>query len=330
MDTSRLPNLVMVGPGKAGTTSLFWYLSQHPSICAADVKEIRYFAPITHGEGELLPLAAYAEHFEHCGGQEYRLEASPQYFHGGSLLIDAMKELLGRPRIIVTLRDPVARMWSIYRSLQVRRTLPESMNFDAYISACEKVRTTRAPLTRQNRAYWTQSGEVYVEHIRAWLDAFGEDLRIVFFEQLADNSIEVVGNTCRWLGIDDDCVGSFSYTVENQTVANRSRILHRIGLAANREGFLRNRRTLKAPLRKVYYAINRMPQTETMSDASRRRLEDTFNAPNSALAEELLRRGYGDLPAWLRTTGGPTVAEDPRPAPPARGAARVEGSGHEA
>jgi hypothetical protein len=298
--SSRLPNLVMAGPGKAGTTSLFWYLSQHPSICAADVKEIRFFAPITHNTGPVPPIADYARHFEHCGTERYRLEASPQYFHGGAPLIAAMQRVLAHPRVIITLRDPVNRLWSIYRSLKVRRTLPESMTFDAYVARCEPVRAAGDPLTLENRAYWTLTGQFYVEHLRAWLDAFGEDLKIAFFERLVEDPVHVVGDICRWLHIDDESVESFSYTVENQTVENRSRLLHRIALAANREGVLRDRRRLKAPLRRLYYRINRQPQRESMPEDTRRRLEHTFRAANVSLAEELDRRGYADLPAWLR------------------------------
>jgi hypothetical protein len=299
VNASRLPNLIMVGPGKAGTTSLFWYVSQHPSICAADVKEIRFFAPITHGDGVLPGIDDYAKHFGHCGTQEYRLEASPQYFHGGQPLISAMKTVLLRPRIIVTLRDPVDRLWSVYRSLKVRRTLPESMTFDSYVSRCEELRAAGGALTLQNRAFWTLSGEFYVEHLRAWLDGFGEDLRIVFFEALAEDPVGVVRGICEWLRIDEQIVESFSFTVENRTVENRSRILHRIALTANREGLLRDRRRLKAPLRRAYYRINRMPQRERMSEETRRRLEGTFANANAALAQELRGRGLKDLPAWL-------------------------------
>jgi Sulfotransferase domain len=304
VDASQLPNVIMAGPGKAGTTSLFWYLSQHPSICPADVKEIRFFAPITHGTGAIPAVDEYARHFEHCGTQEYRLEASPQYFHGGKPLISAMRQMLVRPRVIITLREPVDRLWSIYRSLKVRRTLPESTTFASYVARCEDVRAKADPLTLENRAYWTISGEFYLDHLRTWLEAFGDDLRIVFFEALADNPAGVVRDICRWLRIDDSIVESFSYTVENQTVANRSRILHRIALAANREGLLRDRRRLKAPLRRAYYRVNRMPQRETMSDETRRQLEQTFAAANSSLAKELRRRGYDDLPDWLQTTTG--------------------------
>jgi Sulfotransferase domain len=299
MRRSRLPNLIMVGPGKAGTTSFHWYLSQHPSICPADVKEIRYFAPITHGEHRLPPLEEYARHFDECGEQTYRLEASPQYFHGGAPLIASMKRALGSPRVIITLRDPVGRLWSTYRSLKVRRTLPPSATFESYVAACEKVRADRAPLTRENRAHWTLSGGFYVEHIRPWLDEFGDDLRITFFEHLVEDPAAVVAATCRWLQIDDRCVASFSYTRENETVSNRSRILHRIALAANSEGLLRDRRRLKAPLRRAYYAMNGRRQGERLPAATRDMLVRTFEEPNEALAAELRARGYAKFPSWL-------------------------------
>jgi hypothetical protein len=41
----KLPNLIIAGAQKAGTSSLFWYLAQHPQICASDRKELRYFTP---------------------------------------------------------------------------------------------------------------------------------------------------------------------------------------------------------------------------------------------------------------------------------------------
>ncbi len=47
--SARVPNLVIVGVVKSGTTSLFNYLSQHPDICPSDVKETRYFDPLRFG-----------------------------------------------------------------------------------------------------------------------------------------------------------------------------------------------------------------------------------------------------------------------------------------
>src|SRR5206468_11965479 len=112
----RTPNLIVVGVPKAGTGSLFAYLSQHPDICPGDEKEIgyfNYFNPLRHS-GEPPPLKEYAKHFAGCGDQRYRFEATPTYSYGGTPVIEAMKRLLASPKIVLTLRNPVDRLWSAY------------------------------------------------------------------------------------------------------------------------------------------------------------------------------------------------------------------------
>ena len=46
----RLPNLVVIGVSKAGTTSLFEYLGRHRDVGLSDLKELRYFTPLRYGE----------------------------------------------------------------------------------------------------------------------------------------------------------------------------------------------------------------------------------------------------------------------------------------
>jgi len=45
-----LPNLVIAGVAKCGTTSLFSMLGQHPQILASDLKELNYFSPLADGK----------------------------------------------------------------------------------------------------------------------------------------------------------------------------------------------------------------------------------------------------------------------------------------
>jgi hypothetical protein len=304
MSGARLPNLVIVGVGKAGTTSLFWYLTQHPDVCGSREKETRYFEPAAEGS-ELPSLADYERHFRHCGDQRYVMEASPQYFHGGPRVIDAMRRVLGTPRVVVSLRDPVARLWSQFRFVKTRLgPVPAEMSFEEYVDRSERVRRERAPLTSETRPYWHLSGGFYDEHLAAWLSAFGEDLRVVFFEDLASDPAATVVDLARWLGIDEGVVSSFTFSVENRTVQFRSELLQRAALFLNREELLGRRRRLKDPLRRLYYAINRRRGAEEMAPATRRHLEELFAPANADLADRLRRHGYERLPAWLsRATG---------------------------
>jgi hypothetical protein len=304
----RLPNLLIAGVGKAGTTSLFHYLSQHPDICGSAVKEPRYFR-VHDDHGELGPIQEYARHFAHCGSQPYVMEASPQYFKGGARSVDLIRTTLGRARVILMFRDPTTRMWSEYRFRKSRLTIPAQITFDEYVHRCEEVRDAGAPRTGENEAFYWLAGGAYVDHLGVWLDGFGDDLAVWFFEHMVEDPPGFVAGACRWLGIDDRPAASFDYSIENKTEEVRSRTLQRLALKANKEGGpFRNRRSLKAPLRRLYYGLNRRPEQERMSPRTRAHLRELFAASNAALATELIRRGRGErLPAWL--------IADPEPRP---------------
>jgi Sulfotransferase domain len=311
-DVERLPNLIIAGVGKAGTTSLFWYLSQHPGICPSDVKEIQYFTPLSEGDGILPPLAVYARHFAACTDQPYRLEASPQYFHGGRPIVDAMRETLERPRVIVMFRDPLERLWSQFRFMCSRMAdLPEGITFEEYVARCREVRDRREPFSQENRLYWTIQGGFYGEYLAPWTDAFAEDLRVVFFEDLASAPERATRETCAWLGLDTASTETISYSVENRTIRYRSKTLQRLALAANKEGRLGSRRRLKEPLRRLYFAMNRRPERERMASDTRRTLQELFAPGNAALASQLRSMGYTDLPGWLADAATAAPATGP-------------------
>jgi len=300
MSNLALPTVVIAGVGKAGTTSLFWYLSQHPDICPSDVKEIRYFTALSEGDGKLPAVEGYAAHFDRCAGERHRLEASPQYFHGGEPVATAMHELMPYAHVIVLLRDPVDRLWSTFRFMRTRLAdLPPDMGFGAYVEACMAVRERREPLSRENTLYWTIQGGCYDDHLDPWLDAFGDRFRAVFFERMTADPASTTHDLCEWLGIDAGQAASITYSVENKTVPVRSAALQRLALAANRESILGRRRRLKEPLRKVYYALNRRAEGEHMPPETRAALDEVFAPGNDALARRLVRLGYTDLPGWL-------------------------------
>jgi hypothetical protein len=295
-----LPTVVIAGPGKTGTTSLYWYLSQHPDICAGDVKEIRYFTPLSEGNGVLPPIEDYAAHFERCGTERHRLEASPQYFHGGQSIAPAMRETVPGVKVVALLRDPVDRLWSTFRFMRSRLAdLPSDMTFERYVDACREVRDRREPFSQDNRLYWTIQGGFYDEYLDPWLESFGDDFRVVFSERMGSEPHALVGGLFEWLEVDPGAAATITYSVENKTVPVRSAVLQRLALAMNSEAVLGKRRRLKEPLRRVYYALNRRPEPHRMGPETRGALEELFAPGNAALARRLIAMGYTELPAWL-------------------------------
>jgi hypothetical protein len=294
-----LPNLLIAGVPKAGTSSLFRYLAQHPEICAASVKEIRYFKPLRVPDGRLEPLDEYRSHFAHCGGSRYAMEATPSYCYGGRRMIEAIRDTLDRPRIIISLRNPVDRLWSAYTFQRTKGNLGRTASFEDYVVKCEQ--KTKGIDT--GPYYGGIQIGLYGNYLSDWFDVLGDDTRVVFTDDLFRDPARVVAQLCRWLGIDDSLTARFDYVVRNKTVHAKNLVLSRSARAAKRsvDRLLQRVPGAKDRLRSVYNSINTGELQETMSPEMRRRLHERFEASNAAVAELLWARGYEALPAWLGT-----------------------------
>jgi hypothetical protein len=109
-DPQRLPNLVVIGAAKAGTTSLHNYLDLHPDVVMSHDKEMRFFT-----DPDCVSwVGRYQEYFP--DGTRYRGESTPQYtkfplFPG---VVDRMADLVPDARLIYLVRDPVERALAEY------------------------------------------------------------------------------------------------------------------------------------------------------------------------------------------------------------------------
>lgn len=130
-----LPTFFIIGAPKAGTTSLHFYLDQHPQIQMSAIKEPRFFAPPLNPlneKGRVNRLDRYERLFDATIG--VRGEASPDYteypFRQG--VPERIKALVPGAKFVYLVRDPVARTLSHYDHLVAtdgeRRSLPEALS----------------------------------------------------------------------------------------------------------------------------------------------------------------------------------------------------------
>jgi len=297
-DSLTLPNLVIAGVAKCGTTSLFALLGQHPEIMPSDVKELKYFYPLADGASDLPPLSTYADHFRGWAGQRYRLEASPRYAWSGLRVIEALHTTLPNPHVIISLRDPVKRFWSAYRYLQSRGRLPRDLSCAGYLELCE--RWVADPASSPVRGSALTVG-MYADYLPAWFEAFGDRLRIVFAERLAADAAAEVAALCRRLDLDETGVAALDVTRRNTTIEARSRLVAR-GVEALRpltRQVFRARPEVRETLRRFYGQVNGAPRTDTLDPAVAARLRELYANSNANLANLLTRRGYQQLPEWL-------------------------------
>lgn len=295
-----LPNLVVPGVAKSGTSSLFWYLSQHPDICQADKKEINYFGSIRFGPHPKASIEQYADHFSHYAGQRYRLDTSQVYFDGGRPVVEAIKRYFPDPRILIIVREPVDRVWSSFISAKHLGQLDPALDFSNYFERCRDLRRTGEDVMKQQLFYRALSTSAYVDYMHLWFDAF-DDVRMVFFEHLVEDPAHVLVDICYWLDIDPEPVRGFDFSQRNKTMQPRSRRLYQI---ANEINMRVDRGSRLAPgtkraLRAAYRLINTSKRGERMSAPQRAAAEEYFAPLNAALRKELLARGYERFPAWL-------------------------------
>jgi hypothetical protein len=294
---------LIVGVPKAGTGSLFSYLAQHPEICPSTQKEIGFYSPLGEDGGELPSLTTYEAYFRHCDEQAYAMEATPSYCYGGRGLIAGIKETLQRPRIVMILRDPVDRLWSAYTFQRSLMHLPGIESFERYVAACEN---EREESLREHRSI-PASGHLkglaigfYAEYLGDWLETFSDDVRVVFFDDLASRPEHLLEGLCRWLGVDDSTPRTFDYTASNPTIHPRSLTMAKAVYAARRRlgPALTWAPGLRSTMRRTYLRLNKGRIAETIQPATRAHLVETYRESNRAVADQLEIRGY-DVPSWL-------------------------------
>jgi len=113
------PTFICVGAGKAGTTWLWEMLRRHPDVYLPDVKEIHYFNDIAYEGSDVRnpnhrrPVEWYLRFFARARPGQVCGEISPSYLWSRTAP-DAIHAFDPEMRILVMLRDPVARLFSSY------------------------------------------------------------------------------------------------------------------------------------------------------------------------------------------------------------------------
>ncbi len=223
-ELGRRPNLVVVGVSKAGTTSLFNYLGQHPEVFSSDVKELGYFTPLRYGE-VLAPIETYTAHFRGWRQEKYGVEATPGYFYGGEQLARGLNETCPSVRTIVSLRSPEDRCWSWFQFVKSRTRIPKEMAFGDYLDRCEELHNAGTDFSVENQVFGGLAGGCYDQLAQAWIDEFGDRFRILFFDDLVSDPVSCLKAVCSWLDIDVAAVDNVEFAVDNKTEQYRHRRL---------------------------------------------------------------------------------------------------------
>jgi sulfotransferase family protein len=198
-----LPNFIVIGAAKAGTTSLHWYLAEHPAVFMTTVKDPAYFAYGVDADGRLLwgnpdlhifpikSLREYERLFADAGNASAVGEASTTYLECPQSAA-RIRQLLPAVRLLCSLRHPVDRAYSDYLMyLRARgRRLDPARDL-----------TATAVWARPD-SHWMRVGRYY-EQLSRYFDAFPRDqICVLLFDDLRRNPQKFVRDTYQFLDVD--------------------------------------------------------------------------------------------------------------------------------
>lgn len=306
MTELRLPNLIIGGVHKAGTTSVYTYLSMHADVCGSSAKEIGFFMPLRYGR-EIPSMEKYAGYFAHCeAGKRYRLEASPSYLYGKEVIASRILQELGNDvKMIFIFRNPAHRLFSFYERKKANAYLAADTTFTDFVRKSMAFADADLDEHREDEEALFMRGikeGFYIDYLPVWFDLFGNNLKVFFFEDLKKDAAGFMKQLCEWLQLDFSSYKPEDFVIENQTIAYRNRWMHKTMLGINKtfESFWRKNVGLKRTLRGLYKKVNAdAGGREKMKEEEIRLLDEIYKPYNKRLAEFLRGKGIEQLPDWL-------------------------------
>jgi len=201
----NLPDFLILGETKCGTTSLFNYLIQHPNIIDTKgngdnydsdykTKEIRYFDRY-YQKG----IDWYSNCFKETGKDDITGEATPMYLYR-TCSINRIKETLPQAKFIILLREPFARLYSNYNH-----------NFKWVSGFQEKYPDFRIFWNsfHDSDAYLIEKGLYYYTLIK-WFDSFDKSRFLILkSEDMYSHTQVVYSETLKFLGVKNHFLADF-------------------------------------------------------------------------------------------------------------------------
>lgn len=279
-----LPQGVLVGVPRSGTTSLYRYFRQHPGLCLSDVKEINFLSfPGDELARERYPwlrfpvrtLAEYERLFADAAGR-LPVDFSASCYRS-AVAIERIRQYVPDAKLFVLLRDPVSRAYSAYLN-RLTKGYESRPAQDALVPGEPAV-----------------DNGFYAERLAAFRDAFGpQRVRVWLFEELSAKPRETLREMFGYLGVDP------AVEIDTSEVYNRGGVPRSAGLQRLLPAYRRRRQladALPPVLRSAAQRLVRMNRVPppALPDEVASRLRSLYADDVTRLAALIDR----DLSGWL-------------------------------
>ena len=294
----RLPNLIIAGVPKAGSTSLYYWLAAHPEVYSASCKETFYF--IDRDSSLLRPEANYNLHgleryesfFPDCPEDiKIVLEATPHYIYQQTAL-NFFANCNPQPHVVFLLRKPSQRIFSSFSFVQNNLALLDSkLTFEQVTDLLldetgSLIKNLNYPQD-DNIYQWLDvqlEKGYYYKQIAPWLELFpSEKIHIILFEEMIANPQKTLIDLAQNIAIDPNFYRDFYFEKRGRTIAIKNRFMHKLLLNIARVMGTSKYRDL---LKSLYFKLN-TSQPQKAKSQSLERLDNYFEPYNQKLSEAL-------------------------------------------
>ncbi len=179
----RLPDFLIIGVAKGGTTSLHKYINNHPQVTPPTVKEPGYFLNRRYPKRSIywykshFPLSNFITRSNNLTG-----EGTPGYIHSKNAP-SWIKSTMPEVKLIALLRNPVTRAYSHFSMNMQKKGLKKSELTSTFIEQVKRemeiLKSKQAPNTSfkqiETTRYLYLSGGIYVSSIKRWIDTFSRE-----------------------------------------------------------------------------------------------------------------------------------------------------------
>jgi hypothetical protein len=235
-----LPDFLVIGAPKAGTTALHAALARHPALYMSPIKEPKFFLsdgppPARGGPGDAL---TYREHvwrredyealFHAAPAGMLRGESTPLYMYDRDAM-RRIRDLIPGAKLIAVLRDPVERAHSNWTHLWSAGLEP----IGDFVQACgEEQRRIGGGWA----SFWHYTGlGLYGEQLEHLFTLFPREQVLIFrYRQVVDSPAGTVDRICDFLGVEKGVVTEIPR--QNVTAHPEATLAHRAAARAMRAG----------------------------------------------------------------------------------------------
>ncbi len=218
-----LPDLIIAGAPKSGTSSLHFWLDAHPEAKGSRVKDscflgdeiLRFNKGLSYIEDG---LEGYEKLLGKKGGVKILFESTSTYIYYSTPL-QVIPEMASEPKVIFILREPAARLYSKFK-------------FNSY--KLKNFKGSFREYTSLNGSF--PSGQHfeegwYINYLERWQKALGtERIGVFIFEKMLADRKSFMKDVCTFLDLDPTFYNNYDFFQRNETVALKSVGLHRLGL----------------------------------------------------------------------------------------------------